>query len=378
MNVGIPPEHPDDDLLADLTADVLPSHQARVVEAHVLTCQRCTALLTDAEQVRDLLGTDDPGPMPPEVLAQIDQALQGEAAARTRAGVSAASPAPTPAPGYTLPPQPPATKPPVRVITPWEDTTTIEAFAAARKQQASESQHSRETSDPATTASDTSGIPAARNRDNRPIRPSRGPSRSRRDLREEVRDVKVGRRGTLLAAAAGTVIMLGLGGYVIVGLFGNESTDSTVSAASSVEEAGKSPPPAPGNGPPVLSTGTHYTQDTLEQQARALVDQVSSGATGTRPRLSGANSADQNPVAAASGAATGNESLRTPAVLNGCLSELRAGNRRPVVVDLAKFNGRDAAIIVLNGSNGGYEVWAVGRDCRPGTDGTITYLDLTH
>ena len=163
MNGAIPSEHPDDDLLADLAADVLPTHQARAVEAHVMVCRRCTQLLTDAAQVRDLLLADDPGPVPPDVLARIDQALRIEAAGRDGsaeypppAPPGPPMPVPTPsAAGYDLPRRPraePPVKPPVRVISPWEDTTTIEAFEVARKRRAAVSRRPGAEDDPTATS----------------------------------------------------------------------------------------------------------------------------------------------------------------------------------------------------------------------------------
>ena len=387
MNGAIPPEHPDDDLLADLAADVLPTHQARAVEAHVMVCKRCTQLLTDAAQVRDLLLADDPGPVPPDVLARIDQALRIEAAGRDGAveyppppPPAATMPVPpSPVAGYDLPRRPradpatqPPVKPPVRVISPWEDTTTIEAFEVARKRRAAASRRPGDDDDPTAT----SAIAAPRGRGPRLTRPSRGPSRSRRDLRQDVRDVKVGQRGTVLGAAAVVVVLLGLGGYVVVGLLGNRETGSAATSASSVEAAGKAPAVDAAGGPPVLTTGTNYSDAGLADQARALVGQVSGASRAAVPTAAAgkpaptASSAMQAPAAADAG----NQGLRDPATLNGCLAALQTGGRRPVAVDLAKYDGRDAAIIVLNGANGGYEVWAVARDCRPGADGTINYI----
>jgi hypothetical protein len=208
-------------------------------------------------------------------------------------------------------------------------------------------------------------------------------------MRDEVRDVKAGRRGTVLAAAAGVVVLLGLGGYVVVALLGDRGAGQATSAASSVEAAPKARSGGEAGGPPVLTSGTNYTRESLARQATALVGRVNQvptrqqrTAAALAPGGAGTDAGSTSTAApgpsGASAADAGKDALRDPTTLNGCLAALEAGGRRPVAVDLARFDGRDAAIIVLNGTNGGYEVWAVERGCRPGADGTITYLDLTH
>ena len=73
-------------------------------------------------------------------------------------------------------------------------------------------------------------------------------------------------------------------------------------------------------------------------------------------------------------AVTGNTSLADPKALAECLTALDApAGSRPLAVDLASFQGQEAAIIVLPAREQGYEVWAVARTCSAADDGTISY-----
>jgi hypothetical protein len=68
--------------------------------------------------------------------------------------------------------------------------------------------------------------------------------------------------------------------------------------------------------------------------------------------------------------------LRSPEALQECLNAIGAAKVQPVAVDLARYAGREAAIIVLPVEGGGYDVWVVARDCRAESDGTIDVVPV--
>jgi hypothetical protein len=60
----------------------------------------------------------------------------------------------------------------------------------------------------------------------------------------------------------------------------------------------------------------------------------------------------------------GTQTLRDPEALQRCLAAIGLPGATPAVVDLARFQGREAAILVVPSSPGtSYEVWAVSRNC---------------
>jgi hypothetical protein len=101
--VPVPSEHPNNDLLADLAADVLSADLAGHVQEHVIGCSICAQVLADAESVRAMLLQIEPEQMPDAVLARLERALVAvrredesgarggfaEDAAETRAAISA-------------------------------------------------------------------------------------------------------------------------------------------------------------------------------------------------------------------------------------------------------------------------------------------------
>lgn len=74
-----PPGGPDIEVLADLTARLLPSADDRAARAHTDSCADCSAVLQSLERTGDQLRWLPPIPMPADVVARIDAALAAEA-----------------------------------------------------------------------------------------------------------------------------------------------------------------------------------------------------------------------------------------------------------------------------------------------------------
>jgi len=350
----MPGRHPDDDVLADLAADVLPLDQARAVEAHVLSCDRCASLLSDAEHVRALLLADDAGPVPPEIWSRIEAALQ-DAAAPPRA------PRTEHTPRSTQSPPPPPDAPPTRRVDAggrggWDGPDPLDdpdAWAtAARPALASDS--------PARARSG-SGI--------------RRPSASRRDARPERRP----RSTTLfLGAAAAVVLVLTVGAVRLLQPGGGPSAafDSSGSAARESASA------AAGSvaGTVITRSGKDYTSATLTAAARSLVQQRPANQSESTAGGEGAKSFSASPVPrAAPGASAAPNPTATdvtnPQRLAACLAALGAASDSVVAVDLARYQGREAAVLVVR-TQSGYEVWVVERTCHPGDEGVLAERTL--
>jgi hypothetical protein len=324
-------------VLADLAACFLPLDQARQIEAHVMACRYCERILVDAERVRSLLSTSDPGPMPGDVWARIESGLAAERSPHTRA-----LPTQTWFDKPTIPPTvPPAspTIPPAPVPPP--SMSFDEAPTAAWK---------------AFLAEPAEPPPAA------PVQQRVGRSvrsvRSRRDVRVEDRGESAwwSRPGVLAGVAAAGAAVLGLGGWAAVSFIGGGGP------ADSVADT------LPGRSPRSVmhASGADYTASTLVQQATSLARTGSPVATGKQPTPP-ASGADGSAVPVTSG------TVSDPTQLTACLRSLGESDRAPLAVDLARYQGREAAVIVLAGKVGGYDIWVVARDCRPGAEGPLAF-----
>jgi hypothetical protein len=387
----LPGRHPDDDVLADLAAEVLPEPDARTVEAHVIGCPRCAELLADAERLRRLLMAEDPGPMPMDVLARIESALQAEASARSAGHGAPAAPGPDagarswdmPVPAQSSPRSPSGSAPGddvwVDEPTPWDDPESWNRESGA-------SEHRPGTAPP-------SGPRVVRGPRSRPGGRGTPASRSRRDLRESTRP-GLPARGRWLASAAGLALVAGLGGLAVVNGVGLGMSTSDSGTASMTEQAAAGAQGGAVADVPYYASKTQYTSERFAAQVRSLVSAAPAAAGG--PEASAATRTARAPVPSAAPVPSGSDAvgesvrsaapggseqgaaaaLRDPQRLEECLAALGQAGTRPVAVDFARYEGREAAVIVLPGRTGGYEAWAVDPTCGPEGDGLLVVKQI--
>jgi hypothetical protein len=187
------------------------------------------------------------------------------------------------------------------------------------------------------------------------------PLRSAYDRRERRRSV----RNWLAAAAA--VVVLGGGGAALVshpwsGVGGQTAADSSAGSSGAREGA----PGVLSAAAHVRSTGTAYERGTLPAQVRR--DLLSVAAP------TGSDTA--GPAPAYDGSTAGDARLASPDGLASCLSGLGVDAGRVTAVDLARFEGQPAAVVVVEDPAGAVDVWVVGRGCRQGDDQTRYFVRL--
>lgn len=115
---------------------------------------------------------------------------------------------------------------------------------------------------------------------------------------------------------------------------------------------------------PVVATGTDYAPDRLPAQVADLLEMA--------PQ---AGSLPLTATEARGDAAPSGEPLATPEGLAGCLQALGSPGAVPEAVDLATWQGREVAVIVLD-TGDATAVWVVQRTCAPGADGLVHYQSL--
>ena len=331
--------------IAAFREDLLSRRKAARVAAHLAVCPQCAGVDAQLGAVTAVLAAVPAPQMPASLAARIEAALATEAAARA-AGAAAEGTAPTPgavphatgAPG-TFPAAPaPGTVGPAG--------TTRPAGTAPRA------------AGPAPRASGAA-------RPGRAPRHAAGPDRAGRWSSPLV---------LRLAAATAAVVVLGGGGYVIARVVAGGSSGFTASSAGSpgsgaaaepsaarrpamtlAPEAGR---PALGTaGLPVVASGTDYQPGQERAQvARVLRDNPTPGRTaGTRH---------------ASPAAAGFPRLAA------CVAAVTGGGQ-PRLVDIARYRGRPAAVIVLPvAGSQTVRVWIVGTGCPAHGGDVITAFTM--
>lgn len=313
--------HVDEQTLAAFRENLLPKRKTARVAAHLSSCPRCAEIDAQLAAVTAILARTPAPPMPASLAARLDAALAAEIArsAMDASPSDAASPATAASPAGAASPSGAA---------PPDGSATPDGAAAPNG-----------TATPAGTA-----IPAG----------AAAPVAAGRDAtgRRRGRARAPWRLSPRLAAAAAAVVLIAGGGYAIVRAVsgGNTTAPSSSSGASagSGELGGPSPiarPPAaaPGaaveGGLPLIASGTDYRAGQLPAQVSAVLKRY--------------------PAKAAS------PGVAQPAFprLAACVSHL-AGGQRPRLVDIARYDARPAAVIVVPVPGSAMvRVWVVGPGC---------------
>jgi len=358
--VPVPSEHPNNDLLADLAAEVLPDDLAGHVQDHVIGCSLCAALLADAEGVRSMLLQVEPEQMPAEVLTRLEQALltaRREDEAARAAGVAGDS-------GET------------RIMSRLPLGTDSGRTDPGRRIARSPATGRIGAVGPATAPLATGGPKTGRL--SRMSSTRQGARRQAIEEQKADRPSPIARLTPVLRIAAAVLVVVGVGALTLQ-LRGGDSSGGAADSSAAGTVAG---------GPvitPVQSTATDYVKKALPAQVKTLISNSqkllaspnalqdeASGVTANRAQAPEAAKSAPGPTPAAG--AQG-QLLRSPAALQACLAAIGANQVQPVAVDLARYAGREAAIIVLPADGGGYDVWVVARDCRAGSDGAIAVIN---
>jgi hypothetical protein len=348
----VPGEHPDEDLLADLAAEVLADDLAADVQNHVIGCSVCASLLAEAEGIRSMLRQSPLVIMPAPVLARLERAMltartEDEAPTLLGADLSDTS---------------------TRLMRPIgraESTGPLPGGTGARRiVRSGPATGALPSSAPATGALPTSRL-------NRMSRTTQG---ARRQAREEQKADRPSRLGPILRIAAVAVVVLGTGGFLFQQVFNSSSDGGAADTAASRSADGGVAPLLT----PVQSTRTNYQKAALPKQVQTLIastEKLRTQAT-AQADLNNAREASATPEAAGKAATGGQQRLlSSPAAVRACLTGIGAGAAQPLAIDLARYAGQEAAIIVLPADGGGYDVWVVARDCSSTNDSTI---DVVH
>ena len=230
-----------------------------------------------------------------------------------------------------------STAPPMPAALTARIAAAIAAEAAARA--ATTADHAVATADGTVAVGAAGGGTGPHDRAARPARPSRapsGPGRARLALR--------------VAAVTAAVVVVAGGGYGVARLLtanpesatsagaGNEAAPAAGGhgAASEKTPGGLGAPSAARSAPTarIVSSGTNYQPGQLKTQVSAVLTQHRAGAS------------------AAAGFSQANQPTASAPPVPACVPHV-TGGKRPLLVDLAKYRGRPATVIVIPGATSG-------------------------
>jgi hypothetical protein len=211
------------------------------------------------------------------------------------------------------------------------------------------------------------------------------PARHARKVRADWHLPRMSVLGTRLVAAAGALVIVGVGGYEIAThAAGNSSGSATSSAGSaslpSVRQMTLGPTvqyggPAAAKTVQTIHANTNFTHADLATQAIAAVRVA---------KLEGATSAPANGAAApsASGTFASNNPVRAqalpPAGVSSCLDGV-VGSQPVQLVETARYEGHPATIIVTAATPGHpAQVWAVRPACSASHPDVLDHQTLSH
>lgn len=165
--------------------------------------------------------------------------------------------------------------------------------------------------------------------------------------------------GVLQAAAVAVLVLLlgGLGYSAVLSAHDDRSVGDTPAGSARPDGAGRAASGSAGSGAyPVTQSGRDYTRDSLRAAvASLLLGGPSAGARTSRPP----------PAADGLGPAR----LLGGAPLAACVANLAGGPVTPLAVDVARYEGKPATVIVLptQGDAATVDAYVVAADCPAGT-----------
>jgi hypothetical protein len=307
--------HADAETLAAFRAELLSRRKAGRVSAHLAACPRCAALDAQLAEVTAMLTRSTAPPMPDALTARIAAALAAEAAARPGAAPAPAGPV---------------------------SVDAVPAAVAGGQGAAGAGVGER---------NGARGAAGGR----RPPRP--GPGRSWLALR--------------VAAVTAAVAVIAGGGYGVAQLLSSGSPAATGTSSGAASGTGGAPAVLPNSAKPRMSVG--FRSGSSARNVMAPAHAISSG-TDYRPGQLGAQAsavlAGPNAHSTTQPGPTTAAPQSRPAQFPGlqfCLDHVTHG-QRPLLVDVASYQGHPAVIIVLPAaSHARPRVLVVAPGCTPTT-----------